>query len=741
MYCFTRLHELRSSRQSGSSELRFLLAKTVLTYLVKRSSAQFELRSMDSSREEMEQRRRWPERQHLARLCDLVAVNLLSHLEPARRPQLSREDERGVLLALSRVNRAIRRWDEEEEEEQGCESDQEAVSCSEEAHSCCLPPDQLFDDGFSCLANIVSILVGLQRFCSDYVKHSAGSILIAISNSLMKFEAVWVPFVELVWAATHAVSTCADNYVPCTIDVTSCSGKGSICYSSDVESIRHDITTASTSITSFMAVLKLRCLNTSLQIMANLFRVLHAILKILKLNDSELKDDFICRSIHHIHKLHGDPCYQPNAEELVSLVKVDRHNLSKDSEQFGIVSGSLLQLLCSIVEQRDMEDTDHRDMLVKLVDVIPRLASFLQEQKDIPKSLSQYSKHKILMLMIRLKPHMQQNCSHIVCWLKLLRHHFQDLLHEPMSQHITKLENCLEGSPFLLSVVGLGVLQDKSTRHLQRQALYLFLSCCIFLACSGNDSRPQCSCKRDEFCHNVQGCTDHCNCFGLSEISDWFHRYCLDKIFDSNSSADIVLCFLQLYMEEDDMLFIILLKLLDAPVISLEIESMETKWTSELIGAKLFSIIFDPVHIFHVLLSVLHYDHLLLVDYLISKDVGVYCAQYLLRCLRLVSQCWDAFVDDSVYEAKIQKLNCKRRRSLKDINSIRDSSTEGTKLGSSCDKESKSKQQLFQSAKVCVLSLKRTLEDLHKKDLFPYDPKPLLRRSVTMMVSQISGAL
>jgi hypothetical protein len=81
-----------------------------------------------------------------------------------------------------------------------------------------------------------------------------------------------------------------------------------------------------------------------------------------------------------------------------------------------------------------------------------------------------------------------------------------------------------------LSIVGLGEIQEKSTRHLQRQAMYLFLSCCIFLACSGNDSRHKCSCKTDEFGHDAQDCTDHCNYSGLSEISDWFQRYCLDKI-------------------------------------------------------------------------------------------------------------------------------------------------------------------------------------------------------------------
>jgi hypothetical protein len=32
----------------------------------------------------------------------------------------------------------------------------------------------------------------------------------------------------------------------------------------------------------------------------------------------------------------------------------------------------------------------------------------------------------------------------------------------------------------------------------------------------------------------------------------------------------------------------------------------------------------------------LHYDHMVLVDYLISRDVGVLCAQYLLRLVSIL---------------------------------------------------------------------------------------------------------
>jgi hypothetical protein len=131
--------------------------------------------------------------------------------------------------------------------------------------------------------------------------------------------------------------------------------------------------------------------------MTSLFRVLHAILKFLKLSDSELKDDFICLSIHHIQKLRWDRGYQLTARK---VFKDEQLSFSRDYAQFGFVSGSLLQLVCSLVEQSDMEDTGRRDIFVKLVDVIPRLVTSLQEQQDKPKGLSQYYKHKILVIFV-----------------------------------------------------------------------------------------------------------------------------------------------------------------------------------------------------------------------------------------------------------------------------------------------------------------------------------------------------
>jgi hypothetical protein len=91
-------------------------------------------------------------------------------------------------------------------------------------------------------------------------------------------------FIEPIWVAIHTASKCVHTH-------------------STTDSNSDGITSSSTIITSFMTVLNERRLNISGQTMSSLFRVLHAILKFLKHSDSDLKDDFICLSNNHIHKM------------------------------------------------------------------------------------------------------------------------------------------------------------------------------------------------------------------------------------------------------------------------------------------------------------------------------------------------------------------------------------------------------------------------------------------------------
>ena len=140
-----------------------------------------------------------------------------------------------------------------------------------------------------------------------------------------------------------------------------------------------------------MTVLNERCLNISGQTMPSLFRVLHAILKFLKHSDSDLTDDFICLSIHHIHKMPWDSFHQLHAGGLAK-----RFSFCNDLAQSGILTGSLLQLLSSLLDHSYLEGTDAQDMFVKLVDIVPKIAFSVHGQHDGPKSLYQYLKHKIL---------------------------------------------------------------------------------------------------------------------------------------------------------------------------------------------------------------------------------------------------------------------------------------------------------------------------------------------------------
>ncbi|PKI54338.1 hypothetical protein CRG98_025274 [Punica granatum] len=86
--------------------------------------------------------------------------------------------------------------------------------------------------------------------------------------------------------------------------------------------------------------------------------------------------------------------------------------------------------------------------------------------------------------------------------------------------------------------------------------------------------------------------------------------------------------------------------------------------------------VFNPITIFHIFLAEIHYDHQVLLDYLISKDTGISCAQYLLRCLRMILDKFEAFlefqVDDFTEEpsSKRRKPSMQGRNELADVSSL-----------------------------------------------------------------------
>ncbi|XP_015576743.1 uncharacterized protein LOC8267269 isoform X3 [Ricinus communis] len=193
----------------------------------------------------------------------------------------------------------------------------------------------------------------------------------------------------------------------------------------------------------------------------------------------------------------------------------------------------------------------------------------------------------------------------------------------------------------------------------------------------------------------------------------------------------------------DDVLFKVLLQLLSINS-CLEQLLNRVKWTSEDVKEDILfhiSHIFNPVYLFHLFLAELHYDHQVLLDYLISKDIGISCAEYLLRCLRTVCSSWHLFMKFSTYEKVINHSFCKRRKIFLEASNLQvetssvpikfaPSSLEekGKKKFEYCHNDCKTRRKLFKKAKDCLLSLKDSVENLQRKNLFPYNPEVLLKR-------------
>nr|KAJ0217458.1 hypothetical protein LSAT_V11C300136090 [Lactuca sativa] len=103
--------------------------------------------------------------------------------------------------------------------------------------------------------------------------------------------------------------------------------------------------------------------------------------------------------------------------------------------------------------------------------------------------------------------------------------------------------------------------------------------------------------------------------------------------------------------------------------------------------------IFDPVHLLHIFLS----------------------ESYPRMCLRIICDKWDPFLNFSICKEVGSQSSQKRRKVMND-------SFETDR------KNQKSFNEPFHDARDCLLLLKKSIESLHHKNLFPYNPKVLLKR-------------
>ena len=122
-----------------------------------------------------------------------------------------------------------------------------------------------------------------------------------------------------------------------------------------------------------------------------------------------------------------------------------------------------------------------------------------------------------------------------------------------------------------------------------------------------------------------------------------------------------------------------------------------------------------------------------------------FCA--IIRCLRAVCDSWTSFVEFSWDEEVTNYTKFKKRKVLVDVLDLEggessvqretdDSSLSLTKRCMRKDVYTSRQHQTtrlpFECAMECLLSLKSSLLNLHRKKLFPYNPDVLLRRYVNI---------
>ncbi|TYI50037.1 hypothetical protein E1A91_D12G074700v1 [Gossypium mustelinum] len=425
-------------------------------------------------------------------------------------------------------------------------------------------------------------------------------------------------------------------------------------------------------------------------------------------------------------------------------------NGGEDDERNALFLGNFIQLLSSFVDQISFAEgldnsLDKNVILSKIINLVPKLLywSLRKEGKCVNTCISRYFSHKLLVLMIRLSLQIPLDFLVLVSWLQLLHSYFEDLLYQPLTD-VMNQDDYLEDSPFMLSNFD-GEVHSMHSRHLQRQAIFLFLRCSFSLINLGKATRKHYSSATVKSSIDVDAISEQ-SCGrekGLLEIYAWLSGHVVvDKLVAHEmyreKSINFSFSLLKLYTHEDDILFKFLLELLSLQACEEQKFHKERLAPQDEMEDILFhvSYIFNPIRLFHLFLAELHYDHQVLLDYLISKDTGISCAEYLLRCLRIVCDSWQTFMEFSVYGKLSNQLSSKRRKILSESSNFKIEPSSGPvkTIPLSLEKkfngnlEYRHMKQMYELAKGCLLSLKKSVENLHLKNLFPYNPEVLLKR-------------
>ncbi|KAG0467864.1 hypothetical protein HPP92_017192 [Vanilla planifolia] len=673
-----------------------------------------------------------------SRLCDVVSRYLVPYLEP-NPVQLTTETEKDLLLSLTQVRRDVKLWTTE------CYNEEDEVKDGATVinHSCHHSFMQTCKGENRCLCNIISAMVSFLGTDSPFVRHAAGNLIVSMSCFLIKHENLWAKFLNVIlFFLETAMPSIFCSVLPATVAAPveeTLMLRGPTYGDTDVD--QH------LQYASFFNLFNSRLLNLNLLMVAELFQTLRSILKLLKSNNDELEQVFRQYFVSSLVKMPWDLLLEFFCNSCRMSQKSSDQEGALDIKSSGtrlknLFMGTILQLCCSVADAYVSEDdgidpSKELVVYVQFADLVPKLLSccFICHMGNKHQCASGYLRHKLLVIMSRLSCHSHWRNSYPESWLKLLGNFFGEIWHETILGYKEYTQNCLYGSPFIFST---SVGYKSYTQHLKRLAIFLMFKCSFALASNGGACTGF-ACTEQATSSSVSPVCRMHSYSRLLETFAWL-QLCFPTdviICQFESYSELCSCFpasfLQLYMEEDDMLFKMLIQLLDAPFSALQMVDF-INGSIEASKDILFnySSIFNPIHLFHLLLQLLHYDHSVFVDYLISKDTGIHCLEYLLRCLRVIYMSWPSFKQFSVFGIKNGYPYLVRRKVLMADGPIPFCSMAAEFQGTTPRKQIVKKNNVgdsdaFENAKKCLFNLKLSLEDLHRKSLFPYNPNPLLK--------------
>ncbi|TYH37977.1 hypothetical protein ES332_D12G078200v1 [Gossypium tomentosum] len=632
------------------------------------------------------------------RICRLINDSL-HPFTVSENLSFSKQEEKNLLLILSQVSNETRR-----------------LIPSADTSSPLNPNSQ----NHHCLSKSISHLIPLLNLESLYIQHLAGNVLVTFSEFLASSVKTWEFFI-------HSLSICLELSIS---NISSCSFEPSITGAGG----------SGSDLLNLVGLFKPKLKNTSLFTVAGIIRTLRNILKFLK---EECDDELVLVLLNSISFFISNVPWD-------SMDEIFGGNGGEDDERNALFLGNFIQLLSSFLDQISFAEgldnsLDKNVILSKIINLVPKLLywSLRKEGKCVNTCISRYFSHKLLVLMIRLSLQIPLDFLVLVSWLQLLHSYFEDLLYQPLTD-VMNQDDYLEDSPFMLSNFD-GEVHSMHSRHLQRQAIFLFLRCSFSLINLGKATRKHYSSATVKSSIDVDAISEQ-SCGrekGLLEIYAWLSGHVVvDKLVAHEmyreKSINFSFSLLKLYTHEDDILFKFLLELLSLQACKEQKFHKEKLAPQDEMEDVLFhvSYIFNPIRLFHLFLAELHYDHQVLLDYLISKDTGISCAEYLLRCLRIVCDSWQTFMEFSVYGKLSNQLSSKRRKILSESSNFKIEPSSGPvkTIPLSLEKkfngnlEYRHMKQMYELAKGCLLSLKKSVENLHLKNLFPYNPEVLLKR-------------